>query len=78
MADVVNGAATMRATILAVAPDLFRGKNGEQDTIMFRLYMQDARGRVGFVYSRREYKPGDVVTLGLAEREGRLKLAVLA
>lgn len=78
MADVVNSAATFQATVLAVAPDLFRGKGGEQDTIMYRLYMQDARGRVGFVYSRREYKPGDVVRLGLTEREGRLKLAVLA
>lgn len=67
----------MFARVLSCAPDLFRGKNGQPDTQMYRVYMADARGRVGYVYSRAEYPTGSLLVLGLAERDGRLKLSVL-
>ena len=44
---------------------------------MYRLYMADARGRVGYLYSSKPHAAGDVVRLGLAERDGNLRLAVV-
>lgn len=67
----------MTVAVLSVAEDVFKGKDGQPDKPMYRLYMADAHGRVGFIYSATKYAPGDVVTLGLAERDGRLKLAVI-
>lgn len=67
----------MTVTVLSVAEDTFKGKDGQLDKPMYRLYMADAHGRVGYIYSATQYAPGDIVTLGLAERDGKLKLAVL-
>lgn len=72
--ELVN---VMTVTVLSVAEDVFKGKDGQADKPMYRLYMADAHGRVGYVYSATKYAPGDVVTLGLAERDGKLKLAVI-
>lgn len=69
---------TIECTVLSVCVDVFRAKKaGEQDTTMYKLYIADASGRVGYVYSSKERAAGDVVKLGLAERDGRLKLAVV-
>lgn len=68
----------MQCTVLSVAEDVFRAKKpGETDRTMYRLYMADAHGRVGYLYSGKPHAAGDVVTLGLAERDGRLRLAVV-
>lgn len=63
--------------VLSVCPETFRGKNGEPDTAMYRIYLPDARGRVGSLYTRTEVHAGDLVVLGLAERDGKLKLSLL-
>ena len=69
---------TMQHTVLAVSQEVFRDKTGQgRDTIMYRLYMQDERGHVGYVYSNTEHKAGDVVTLGLIERDGQLRLKLV-
>lgn len=75
MADL---ASVMECTVLSVAEDIFRAKQpGEVDRTMYRLYMADAKGRVGYLYSSKPHVAGDVVVLGLAERDGRLRLAVV-
>lgn len=73
-----NFAPVMECTVLSVAEDVFRAKKpGETDRTMYRLYMADARGRVGYLYSSKPHAAGDVVRLGLAERDGNLRLAVV-
>lgn len=70
--------ACMECRVVSVAQDVFRpDKPGEDGRVMYRLYFADAEGRVGYLYSARPYQPGDVVRLGLAERDGRLRLRVL-
>ena len=44
---------------------------------MYRMYMADAKGRVGYLYSSKTHAAGDVVLLGLAERDGKLRLSVV-
>lgn len=73
-----NFAPVMECTVLSVAEDVFHAKKpGETDRTMYRLYMADARGRVGYLYSSKPHAAGDVVRLGLAERDGNLRLAVV-
>lgn len=72
---MADGVMVVRA--LSVCPEVFRGKGGEPDTQMYRVYLADHKGRVGYVYTRTEVQPGDAVTLGLAERDGRLRLTLL-
>lgn len=67
----------MIVRVLSVASEVFRGKNGAADTQMYRVYMADHKGRVGYVYTRTEVHAGEVVALGLAERDGRLRLTLL-
>lgn len=67
----------MMVRVHSVCPETFRGKNGEPDTSMYRIYLSDARGRVGSLYTRTEVHAGDLVVLGLAERDGKLKLSLL-
>lgn len=67
----------MIVRVLSVCPEVFRGKDGQPDTPMYRIYLPDARGRVGSLYSRIEVHAGDLVVLGLAERDGKLKLTLL-
>lgn len=67
----------MIVRVLSVCPEIFRGKAGEPDTPMYRIYLPDARGRVGSLFSRTEVHVGDLVVLGLAERDGKLKLSLL-
>lgn len=69
---------TMQHTVLAVSEEVFRDKSGQgRDTIMYRLYMQDERGHVGYIYSSTKHAPGDVVTLGLIERDGQMRLKLV-
>lgn len=73
-----NFAPVMECAVLSVAEDVFRAKKpGETDRTMYRLYMADAHGRVGYLYSSKPHAVGDVVRLGLAERDGKLRLAVV-
>lgn len=68
----------MEKMVLSVSPEVFRArKPGEKDTPMWRVYMADEKGRVGYLYSRVEVAPGDLVRLGLRERDGRLNLCVV-
>lgn len=63
----------MEKTVLSVCREVFRAKNpGERDREMWRVYLADHRGRVGSLYSSREVKPGEVVSVDLQERDGRL------
>lgn len=71
-------APVMECKVVSVAEDVFRAKkSGENDRTMYRLYMVDAHGRVGYLYSSKPHAAGDVVRLGLAERDGKLRLAVV-
>ena len=71
-------APVMECKVVSVAEDVFRAKkSGETDRTMSRLYMVDAHGRVGYLYSSKPHAAGDVVRLGLAERDGKLRLAVV-
>lgn len=71
-------APVMECKVLSVAEDVFHAKKpGETDRTMYRLYMADAHGRVGYLYSSKPHAVGDVVRLGLAERDGKLRLAVV-
>lgn len=67
----------MIVRVLSVCREIFGGKAGEPGTPMYRIYLPDARGRVGSLYSRTEVHAGDLVVLGLAERDGKLKLSLL-
>ena len=67
----------MIVRVLSVSREVFRGKAGEPGTPMYCVYLADARGRVGCLYSRTEVHAGDLVVLGLAERDGKLKLSLL-
>ena len=63
----------MEKTVLSVCREVFRAKNpGERDREMWRVYLADHRGRVGSLYSSREVRPGEVVSVDLRERDGRL------
>ena len=73
----MNEQSCMECTILSVSREVFKGKDGQPDKPMYRLYMADARGRVGYLYSGNEHVVGEVIRLGLGERDGKLKLAVV-
>ena len=61
-----NYVPVMECTVLSVAEDVFRAKKpGETDRTMYRLYMADAHGRVGYLYSSKAHAAGDVVRLAL-------------
>ena len=63
----------MEKTVLSVCREVFKAKNpGERDREMWRVYLADHWGRVGSLYSSREVRPGEVVSVGLQERDGRL------
>lgn len=64
----------MEKTVLSVSKEVFRAKEpGRKDTVMWRVYMADEQGHVGSLYSNRECTVGEVVQVGLAERDGRLR-----
>ena len=54
-----NYVPVMECTVLSVAEDVFRAKKpGETDRTMYRLYMADAHGRVGYLYSSKAHAGG--------------------
>lgn len=63
--------------VLSCAADSFKGKDGQPDKVMYRLYIAGNDGRVGFLYSATQYAPGDVIKLGLTEKDGKLRLKLL-
>lgn len=66
----------IQCPILSVSSEVFKGKDGQPDKPMYRLYIADARGRVGYLYSGNAHVAGEVIKLALGERDGKLKLAV--
>ena len=46
-------------TILSVQQTTFKGKDGEPDRIMWKVYCADSTGAVGCIYSMKERKAGD-------------------
>ena len=67
----------IQCPILSVSSEVFKGKDGQPDKPMSRLYIADARGRVGYLYSGNAHVVGEVIKLALGERDGKLKLAVI-
>lgn len=67
----------MEVTVLSTSAEVFRGRGGDPDRTMHRLYIAGSDGRVGYLYSQTPHEPGTVVRLGLTERDGKLKLRVL-
>lgn len=68
----------MERMVLSVSAEVFRArKPGEKDTPMWRVYMADEHGRVGYLYSSVEVAAGDLIRLGLRERDGRLNLCIV-
>lgn len=53
------------------------GKGGQPDTTMYRLYMADAKGHIGYIYSSKPHAAGEVVRLGLVERDGKMRLGLV-
>ena len=47
------------------------------DTTMYRLYMADAKGHIGYIYSSKPHAAGEVVRLGLVERDGKMRLGLV-
>lgn len=62
--------------LIAVAEEVFGGKGGQPDTTMYRLYMADAKGHIGYIYSS-QHAAGEVVRLGLVERDGKMRLGLV-
>lgn len=44
---------------------------------MYRLYMADAKGHIGYIYSSKPHAAGEVVRLGLVERDGKMRLGLV-
>lgn len=65
---------TMKRTILSCKREVFRGKEGEGNKEMYRLYFAADDGAVGYIYSSTAANVGDIAVLGLREREGKLFL----
>ena len=62
--------------VLSVAPTTFRGDDG-QPREMFKVYIADATGAVGCIYSRRAYQPGDIVQLeAYAKSDGKFAVRI--
>ena len=63
--------------LIAVAEEVFKGKGGQPDTTMYRLYMADAKGHIGYIYSSKPHAVGEAVRLGLVERDGKIRLGLV-
>ena len=63
--------------LIAVTEEVFGGKGGQPDTTMYRLYMADAKGHIGYIYSSKPRAAGEVVRLGLVERDGKMRLGLV-
>lgn len=63
--------------LIAVTEEVFGGKGGQPDTTMYRLYMADAKGHIGYIYSSKPHAAGEVVRLGLVERDGKMRLGLV-
>ena len=62
--------------LIAVTEEVFGGKGGQPDTTMYRLYMADAKGHIGYIYSSKP-PAAEVVRLGLVERDGKMRLGLV-
>ena len=71
--------ATMyETTILSVQQTTFKGKDGEPDRIMWKVYCADSTGAVGCIYSMKERKAGEMAQLDLVvNRDGRFTAKLL-
>ena len=63
----------MEKTVLSVCREVFRAKNPGNVIGRCGVFIWlTTRGRVGSLYSSREVRPGEVVSVDLQERDGRL------
>lgn len=68
----------MEKQILSVQATSFKNKETGEDKPMWKVYCADDSGAVGAIYSTREYRPGDFVTLGLAvNRDGKFVAKII-
>lgn len=70
-------AQVIECPLIAVTEEVFEGKGGKPDATMYRLYMADSKGHIGYIYSSKPHAAGEVVRLGLVERDGKLKLGLV-
>lgn len=63
--------------LIAVTEEVFGGKGGQLGSTMYRLYMADAKGHIGYIYSSKPHAAGEVVRLGLVERDGKMRLGLV-
>ena len=65
-------------SILSVQQTTFKGKDGEPDRIMWKIYCADSTGAVGCIYSTKERKAGEIAQLDLVvNRDGRFTAKLL-
>ena len=65
-------------TILSVQKTVFKGKDGEPDKIMWKVFCADSTGAVGSIYSTKERSTGEVVHLDLVvNRDGRFTARIM-
>lgn len=64
----------MKMNVLSVCATEFKDKTTGDKVAMFEVYCADAAGRVGKLYSRKEYKPGDVAEAVLSVRDGAFRV----
>lgn len=63
--------------LIAATEEVFGGKGGQPDITMYRLYMADVKGHVGYIYSSKPHAAGEVVRLSLVERDGKMRLGLV-
>ena len=65
-------------SILSVQQTTFKGRDGEPDRIMWKVYCADSTGAVGCIYSTKERKAGEIAQLDLVvNRDGRFTAKLL-
>ena len=64
--------------ILSVQQTSFKGRDGEPDRIMWKVYCADSTGAVGCIYYTKERKAGEIAQLDLVvNRDGRFTAKLL-
>ena len=68
----------IETTILSVQKTVFKGKNGEPDKIMWKVFCANSTGAAGSIYSTKERSAGEVVHLDLVvNRDGRFTARIM-
>ena len=65
-------------TILSVQKTVFKGKDGEPDKTMQKVFCANSTGAAGSIYSTKERSAGEVVHLDLVvNRDGRFTARIM-